>query len=247
VDLAYLPKNLEPRLEEVEITPANYKFPAPSSPSTALATLSLPPLGRRSATPSVTLDTSTTSTPTMTYAKGTMSARWHVSDPNGDAMTYTVEIRAEGETTWKPLRQKVRERYCSWDGAGFPDGEYRIRVIASDSPSNPPDEALTAEIVSDPFYIDNTPPRVSNFAATRTGSRIEARWSSSDALNNIKKAEYSLDGGDWTIVAPEGRMSDSMDLGYRLALDNVAPGEHSLAIRVEDDYDNSAAEKVVVK
>jgi hypothetical protein len=29
VDVAYLPKNVEPRVDEIEITPANYRFPAP--------------------------------------------------------------------------------------------------------------------------------------------------------------------------------------------------------------------------
>ena len=29
VDVAYLPKNVEPRMDEIEITPANYRFPPP--------------------------------------------------------------------------------------------------------------------------------------------------------------------------------------------------------------------------
>ena len=50
VDVAYLPKNLAPRVEQIEITPPNYKFPAPVTPlPSAQPTLTLPPLGRRTA------------------------------------------------------------------------------------------------------------------------------------------------------------------------------------------------------
>ena len=72
------------------------------------------------------------------------------------------------------------------------------------------------------------------------------RWHAADALNNVTKAEYSLDGGDWTVVAPVTRLSDAPELDYELTVD-AAPGEHTIAVRVQDDYDNQAAEKVVVK
>jgi sugar lactone lactonase YvrE len=246
VDVAYLTKNREPRIDEVEITPVNYRFPAPSSSSSAASTLSLPAMGRGSgSSSSLSLDSS--SGPTLTYAKGVMSARWLAGDPNGDTLLYTVEIRGSQETRWKPVKEKVREKYVSWDSTAFADGEYRIRVTASDSPSNPPGEALAVSIESDPFFLDNTPPRIAGLAASRSGNRIEAAWHAADALNNLKKAEYSLDGGEWTIVAPVGGLSDSLELDYKLTLDVAGPGEHTVAVRVQDDYDNQSAEKVVVK
>jgi hypothetical protein len=67
-----------------------------------------------------------------------------------------------------------------------------------------------------------------------------------DALNNISKAEYSLDGGEWTVAAPVTRLSDSPELDYLLTLD-AGPGEHTIAVRVQDEYENLAAEKAVVK
>ena len=36
------------------------------------------------------------------------------------------------------------------------------------------------------------------------------------------------------------------DLDYALSLD-AGPGEHTIAVRVEDDYDNQAIEKAVVR
>jgi hypothetical protein len=248
VDVAYLPKNAEPRLDDIEITPPNYKFPTPSTPSILGApsqSLSLPLMGRR-ATPPSSISSDTTSTPAMQFSKGAIGARWIASDPNGDPLLYTVEIRGVNETQWKPLKDKVADKYLSWDSTAFPDGEYRLRVTASDAPGNPPGEALTARLESAPFTIDNTPPRVTNLAATRNGAKLTVRWHAADALNNVTKAEYSLDGGDWTVVSPVTRLSDSPDLDYELTVDAPA-GEHTVAVRVEDDYDNVAVEKVVVK
>jgi sugar lactone lactonase YvrE len=247
VDLAYLPKNLEPRVDEIESTPPNYKFPASSvsALSVVQSTLSLPPLGKHSTTsggPPMTLDT----TPAMQFAKGFVGARWSASDPNGDALVFAVEIRGTNENEWKLLKDKVTERYISWDSTSFPDGEYRIRVTASDAPGNPPAEALTARLESSPFWIDNTPPKITGLAAARNGGKLQVKWHAADALNDVAKAEYSLDGGEWKVAAPVTRLSDSQELDYDLSLD-APPGEHTIAVRVEDDYANQAVEKVVVR
>ena len=63
----------------------------------------------------------------------------------------------------------------------------------------------------------------------------------------ITKAEYSLDGGDWLVVDPVTRLSDALELDYFLSLAAGAGVEHTLAVRVTDDYDNQALENVVVK
>ena len=244
VDVAYLQRNVRPRIEAIESTPANYKFPAPAILLTPTQTLTLPPIGKpASAGTSLSLDSST---PTMQYAKGFTGARWAATDDNGDGLVFTVEIRGLHETTWKLLKDKVKERYWSWDSTAFPDGEYCLRVTASDLPGNPPAEALSTSTIGDPFLIDNTPPRIASLTASAAGGKLHARWTAADALSNIKKAEYSLDGGDWTLAAPVTGLSDSHDLAYDLTVDHIAPGEHTLAVRVEDDYDNQSAEKAVV-
>jgi hypothetical protein len=249
VDVAYLPKNVEPRVERIEITPANYKFPGPSGP-VLVQTLSLPPLNRQPArsesSSAPTAETPATTTPAMQYGKGFIGVRWTAADPNGDSLVYTVEIRGSAETQWKLLKDKVAEKYYSWDSTAFPDGEYRLRITASDAPSNPPADALTTRMESDPFTIDNTPPKITGLMASRNGGKLDVRWHAADALNNIGKAEYSLDGGEWTVAAPTSGLSDSPELDYALNLDAPA-AEHTIAVRVTDAYDNVGTEKVVVR
>jgi sugar lactone lactonase YvrE len=200
VDFAYLPRNVAPRLDQIEITPPNYRFPVSQQPAEGSQTISLPPMGRRpGGSALVSIDSGT---PSMQAAKGYLGARWSATDDNGDNLIFKVEIRGQKEKQWKLLKDKIKDKYLSFDSTAFPDGEYLLRVTASDSPSNPPQEALESEMVSDPFLIDNTPPVLSGLMAAHNGSGLDVRWKAADALNPIRKAEYSLDGREWTVVAP---------------------------------------------
>ena len=243
VKIAYEMKNAAPVIAQVDITPPNYRFPAPAATaSPANPTLTLPPMeGRPRLTPAA-VDAG--STPTMTFAKGQIGARWLAEDDNGDALQFKIEIRGVNETAWKPLRDKVRERYLSWDSTAYPDGKYVLRVTASDVPSNPPQEALTGSRESDPFLIDNTPPEITwgNGAGGAT-----AQFHAKDTLNTLGKAEYSVNGGEWTVIEPTTRVTDSTEHDYRIALTNRPSGEVTLAVRVEDAYGNQATAKTVLK
>jgi hypothetical protein len=248
VEVAYLPRNVAPRIQEIEVTPSNYKFPAPVIAITTPPSLNLPALGKRSHTPTpAPVSGESTSTPAMQFSKGWLGARWTSTDENGDSVIYTVEIRGVNETVWKLLKDKVKEKYLSWDSTAFPDGEYRLRIMASDLPGNTKEDALTGELVSEVFVIDNTPPRVSGLSGARNGNRIQVRWHAADALSTVTKAEYSVDGGDWMVVDPVTKLSDSRELDYDLALPDITPGEHTIAVRVQDEFENQSTEKVVVR
>jgi hypothetical protein len=248
VTAAYEMKNVAPAIEAVEITPANYKFPAPAPLAAPTpANLTLPALGRSNPAPAPARRSADTGTsPALSFAKGHLGARWLANDENGDSLRFKLEIRGENETAWKPLREDLRERYYSWDSTAFPDGKYRLRVTASDAPSNTPEQALTSSRESDRFLIDNTPPEISGLAGTVNGAKINMRLHAKDALNTLAKAEYSVNGGEWKVVEPTTRLTDSEEHDYRFQVDR-GPGETTIAVRVTDAYENEAVAKTVVK
>jgi hypothetical protein len=175
-----------------------------------------------------------------------MGARWSATDENGDTLIYTAEIRGKNETSWKLIRDKVKERYLSWDSTAFPDGEYVVRLTASDAPSNPQGEALTASRETEPFLIDNTPPEITGLAASPAGAKLQVRFHVKDALSVLGKAELSVNGGEWTVVEPTTRLTDSTEHDYRVEI-NKPSGEATIAVRAEDSYANQAVAKIVVR
>jgi sugar lactone lactonase YvrE len=249
VDVAYQTKNVAPEIDEVEITPENFKFPAPSNSAPSASTsLSLPALGHHNASSSAPgpAAADSGSSPSMTYAKGYIGVRWLANDDNGDAMLFRVEIRGANESAWKLLKDKIREHYYSWDSTAFPDGRYFVRITATDAPSNPPEQAMSASAESEPFLIDNTPPEITALSATPSGAKLDLRFHAKDALSTLGKAEYSVNGSDWAVVEPTTRLTDSMEHDYRVQVDRGA-GENTVAVRVTDENDNESVAKIVVK
>ncbi len=248
-DLAWLPKNVAPRIEAIEITQANYRFPAPSSLANAASpsTLSLPPLGTQHRSSSAPALEPSSSPQTLSYSKGIVGVRWAASDDNGDPLVYNIDIRGAGDQTWIPLRQDVREKYANIDSTAFPDGEYQVRVTASDAPGNPEGQALTTAIVSDPFLIDNIPPQITGLTASSGAAGIQLRWHAHDARSVIDKAEYSVNGGEWQSIAPVGGLSDSLEEDYSVTVPRAGSGAQIVAVRVTDDYDNSTVAKTTLR
>jgi hypothetical protein len=70
----------------------------------------------------------------------------------------------------------------------------------------------------------------------------------SDSYSNIKRAEYSVDAGDWHFVEPVGQLSDAKSENYDFALpvpENQSGQEHVVVVRAYDKYDNMNSAKTV--
>src|ERR1019366_7597079 len=74
---------------------------------------------------------------------------------------YTLHLRKEGWPDWVRLNdQPLIEKSYAWDTTSVPAGHYRVRVVASDRPSNNPADPLQAEQIREPFGIDHEAPAV---------------------------------------------------------------------------------------
>ena len=129
---------------------------------------------------------------------------------------------------------------------GFPDGDYTIRVTASDLPDNPADQALSMQLESERFTLDNTPPQITSLTGSRSGTTLSIRWKARDEKSTIQRAEYSANGDQWVVVQPTTRLSDSPEHDYALTIDS-ASGEQTVAVRVTDEFDNQSVDKVIIR
>jgi flavin-binding protein dodecin len=71
-----------------------------------------------------------------------------------------------------------------------------------------------------------------------------ASFTARDASSSIERAQYSLDGGDWVLVTPTTGISDALVEHYDLGLPALAPGEHTIAVRAYDRFENVGSAKI---
>ena len=197
VVLNYLPKNVAPEFDDVTVSVGARYQSAPRPPNVDS--------GQRP-----------DAQPIAMHDRQSIGVKWTVRDPNDDQMVYSVYYRGDGQTRWLLLADDLSDKFYSLDASLLPDGGYTVKVVASDGPSHSPQEALTAERESDHFEVDTTPPQVEDVKASVQGSVLHVQFRAVDSFSPIKRAEYSVDAGDWHFVEPVGGLSDAKSETLRL-------------------------------
>ena len=62
----------------------------------------------------------------------------------------------------------------------------------------------------------------------------------------MERAQYSLDGGDWILVSPAGNISDAPEEHYEFTISDTSAGEHTIAVRAYDRFENVGSAKTTV-
>ena len=258
VSVAYQPKNVAPVIDGIAMQdpgvraqvqqiipmqPGNVmlKQPQGSTPSgLVIMTASTPKFDQQ---------------PQATQQKGYQSVLWNAHDDNDDDLRFAVYFRGEDEHDWKLLKDNLDQKFYSWDTTTMPDGAYYLKIVASDAPSNPPANALKTERESERFEVDNTSPAIEHLeavvATTRNGTlapmrSIVVKFSATDPTSSIEKAQYSVDGADWVMLAPAAGISDYKTESYEFTVQGLAAGEHTIAVRAYDKFENVGAGKTVI-
>ncbi|HEY6764043.1 MAG TPA: hypothetical protein VI386_04675 [Candidatus Sulfotelmatobacter sp.] len=242
VILNYLPKNTAPEVDDVAVQAGVRYQPTAKSSASSLSTDISSPSGSHfeSSAPS-------------THDHDAIGVKWNAHDDNDDQLVYSVYYRGDGESRWLLLKENLTDKAYSFDASLLPDGGYVVKVVASDALSHTPGEALTAERESRRFEVDTTPPQVEDLSATLEGSRIHVRFRTVDGFSPIKRAEYSVDAGEWQYIDPVGQLSDSKTEDYDFTVlpeavrESSSVGEHVIVVRVYDRYDNLGAAKTVLR
>jgi hypothetical protein len=239
VTLFYLPKNVAPVIDDVSVQVGVRYQPMKTAPLTLGADVS------------GSSGTHFESPVPSTHDRDAIGVKWNAHDENDDQLIYSLFYRGDGESRWLLLKDNIADKAYSFDASLLPDGGYEVKVVASDAPSHSPGEALTAERVSRRFEVDTTPPQIQNLTASVEGKEIHVRFRAEDGFSTIKRAEYSVDAGDWKYVEPIGQLSDakaeSYDFKIPLETPNDDAPEHVVVVRVYDKYENMDAAKTVIR
>ncbi len=240
VTAAYLQRNLRPRVTSITIQPPGIVFQKPFSTGEAEiagyegdvperraaqpapAPGSGPALGRRS------------------YQKGLQTFAWRAEDDNTDDLSYEIQYRREGDTTWRTLEAGLNDSIFVWDTTSVPNGTYQVRILASDAPSNPVPTALTGESESSTFDIDNTPSAIRVGPVRRDGARLVIPFEVKDEDSPVRKVEYSVNGEHWRTIYPKDGLADSRTEQYELGLD-AGGALRNVMIRATDALGNVAS------
>jgi len=239
---AYLQRNIRPQVRSITVHQPGIVFQKPfttgepelagfddqTTPDRKLASAAMsgqaantPALGRR------------------TYQKGLQTLIWKADDDNDDDLVYNLLYRREGETSWKVLRRGMTDSILVWDTTTVPNGTYFVKVVASDTPSNPAGTALTGELDSVALEIDNTPPAIVIEGVKFESGRTTINFDVKDDHSAISRVEFSSDGQRWRGVFPKDGVADSKDEHYELVVDGEL-GELGLALRASDVMNNVA-------
>jgi len=180
-------------------------------------------------------------------ATGIRKVSWHAGDPNGDALIFRLSFRAQEEDSWKLLKDDLTSNSYSWNSNLFPDGIYRLKLEVSDRLSNPGQEALGSEQISDPFVVDNTSPQVEVEGKREGEGRYRISGKVSDRLSPIVELWYSLDAGDWKPLGVSDDVFDHTREEFSLVTEKLAAGEHILVVRATDQAGNVGVGKAVMR
>jgi hypothetical protein len=264
VTLAYLPRNVAPVIDGIAVQEPNIRVQgaiAIQAGQQTPATLKNPPAPNPTGVVISAGSTPKFEQPPQGFQqKGAQSVLWTAHDENEDDLRYAVLYRGENEKEWKVLKDKLAEKFYTWDATSLPDGAYYLRIVASDAPSNPTADALTTSRDSERFVIDNTPPMIERLessvvaaprkedsSASASQRTAALKFVARDSTSSIDRAQYSIDGGDWVFIAPIGGVSDSLEERYEFTLpEALAPGEHSIAVRAYDHFENVGSAKTIV-
>ncbi|MEP6921066.1 MAG: hypothetical protein ABI967_08070 [bacterium] len=241
VSVAYLPRNVAPEMLSITALPVGIGLQS-------IVQMQVDPNVESSGLDPSLFGAVIQVPPRRLFQRGARSFQWTAEDRNGDTLEYAIYYRSLNETTFRLLKDKLRDNFYTIDGATLADGRYIIKVAVSDAADNPAGQALSGERLSEPVDIDNTPPAVHSAGTPRPkGEGVVAVFDVEDATGKIKRADASIDGAPWSPIFPEDGIADSGRERYSVEFGILSHGEHTISLRAFDISGNVGTLSVSVK
>ncbi len=240
VSVSYLNQNLPPQIQFLRVSTAGERTGLVGSTGNTGG------MG----TVSVTMTPGAFGAPTAGNApmpKQPISLTWQAEDPNGDRLEYDLYLKAADEENWHLVKRNLHETNYTLNADSYADGQYQARLVASDQESNPPGEGRTADLVSVPFWIDNSPPVVQVVSQKEVNGGAEIHFTARSQVAPLRSAEISTNSRDWQQITSDDGIVDSQYEAFTVNVKALAPGEHVITLRAFDTAGNVGIGKAVVR
>ncbi len=187
--------------------------------------------------------------------------RWKVENPDEDDLNYRLYLRPAGtvggavregttpDAGWLRIggpdpNVPLLRPELEWNTESVADGLYELKVVVSDERSNPPELALTHELISSPFLIDNKRPELKDLSFDAATGTLSGR--AIDSTSSIAELGYSVDGGDFYPLSPRDGVLDDLSEDFSVRLPRLSPGLHTVLVRTCDAAENATTAQILV-
>lgn len=140
----------------------------------------------------------------------------------------------------------------TWNTRKVSDGEYWLKITASDAPANGID-ALEDEAILGPVIVSNTEPSIMIWAASPDwdvqNKTLEISGVATTSVAPVAMVQYRLGGrGEWFAAQPLDGVYDETDETFVIRARDVQPKDITkLEVRVQDTAGNTAMESKDIK
>lgn len=173
--------------------------------------------------------------------KSTLRAK--IRDRDGD--TVKVEAWIENTDPKKKIATKLIPipKSRGEEELNFPldmiqqNGHLHLKLAVTDTPSNKPESALSAETVIKDLIYDSTPPTLSIAKVHRTSTATRVEGVATDSVSYVKSVQFRIDGGPWLDTVPEQGIFDSPEVKFSFEIDHGLKAKQ-IEVKALDAADN---------
>ncbi|MBN1272193.1 MAG: hypothetical protein JXB26_07960 [Candidatus Aminicenantes bacterium] len=232
--LYFLQANKKPEITALSVFPSNLVFIKPPVQEEAIwgQALDSSEMARNSE------KTQSLVSAKRTEKLGFQTLAWEAEDINGDHLVYSVEIKEENGSKWRILKDNWTEKIFAFDTRLYNDGNYFLKVKASDSPSNPRGNELSSEKISRILVFDNSIPEINNFGVVRRDGKIIFTFLATDRFTAVKEIQFLVRPHEWQVIFPEDGICDSKSERVEIVMNQSPDLDDMITIKVEDAQGN---------
>jgi hypothetical protein len=224
VTLSYLVDNRPPDIDRVEVLAPGWKVVATQrdQSETRSVTFNEKPFAKY-------LDRRGGQNPTLeerpfgkqSFDQGYRTVYAYVEDPDKDALRYRFSLgKVESDGTvkkWNQVKDWSDEPFVSFESSRLADGEYKVKVVVDDQPTNGPTRKLGDEDISPAFVVSHAPPKLSGATASRDKDKIHVKLDVAAALP-LTVVRCSAGGDEWVPLDPKDGIVDAANESFDVTM-----------------------------